>query len=341
MGKLNSTCVELSTKKKKKKRQSANEAMSSTPIKDLESIDKIYSGNDTLKHKKPKVGNDRSVIIQDTAQEEQKDNLLNKSLKMPSDFTFESSISEKIENDNQSVTSVLLDSAIVDSSTKKKKNKRRTHAEQNDNLLTKSLETTSKSKIESSISEKMEHTVQSVSSILLDNNIVESSTKKNKKKKHSQAEPNDNLLNGSLKTPPKINSENSISDLLTKSLEPPSTSKIERSISEKKKNTVQSVSSVLLDNTIVESSTKKKKKKKHSQAQQNENTLNGSLITPLKIKSENSISEAKCSKFGRKQIKENLKKNPLLSNILSEIQSKKEKKKKGTSRKNDTSNAKL
>merc|ERR1712223_156345 len=232
MGKLNSTCVELSTKKKKKKRQSANEAMSSTPIKDLESIDKIYSENDTLKHKKPKLGHDRSVIIQDNAQEEQKDNLLDKSLKTPSQFAFESSISEKTENNNQSVTSVLLDNAIVDSSTKKKKKKRRTHAEQNDNLLTKSLETTSKSKIESSISEKMEHTVQSISSILLDNNIVESSTKK---KKHSQAETNDNLLNGSLKSPLKLKSESSISDFeLTKSLKTPSKSKIESSISEKK-----------------------------------------------------------------------------------------------------------
>merc|ERR1712223_1468482 len=182
MGKLNNTSVELSTKKKKMKRHPANEAMSSTPIKDLESIDKIYSENDTLKHKKPKLGHDRSVIIQDNAQEEQKDNLLDKSLKTPSQFAFESSISEKIENDNQSVTSVLLDNAIVDSSTKKKKKKRRAHAEQNDNLLTKSLETTSKSKIESSISEKMEHTVQSVSSILLDNNIVESSTKRRKRK---------------------------------------------------------------------------------------------------------------------------------------------------------------
>merc|ERR1712223_87443 len=229
MGKLNSTCVELSTKKKKKKRQSANEAMSSTPIKDLESIDKIYSENDTLKHKKPKLGHDRSVIIQDNAQEEQKDNLLDKSLKTPSQFAFESSISEKTENNNQSVTSVLLDNAIVDSSTKKKKKKRRTHAEQNDNLLTKSLETTLNSEIESSISEKMEHTVQSVSSILLGNNIVESSTKKKKKKKHSQAQQNENILNGSLKSQLKITSENLISDLLTKSLETPSKTKIERS----------------------------------------------------------------------------------------------------------------
>merc|ERR1712223_1442524 len=163
MGKLNNTSVELSTKKKKMKRHPANEAMSSTPIKDLESIDKIYSENDTLKHKKPKLGHDRSVIIQDNAQEEQKDNLLDKSLKMPSQFAFESSISEKTENNNQSVTSVLLDNNIVESSTKKKKKKKHSQAEPNDNLLNGSLKSQLKITSENLISDLLTKSLETPS----------------------------------------------------------------------------------------------------------------------------------------------------------------------------------